>query len=55
VSDGGVAIELIQTDLSEEAIWGTPKANSVIYPEEAVPDRPASRGRRAVANMLNSC
>jgi len=48
-------IELIQTDLSEEAIWGAPKANSVLYPEEAVPAPRVACGCGAVGNLLNSC
>src|SRR5262249_49535585 len=29
-----------QTNLSEDEIWGAPKAKSVIYPEDRVPDGP---------------
>jgi len=32
IEDSGVAIEFIQTELSEEEIWGSPKLNSFIYP-----------------------
>ena len=37
IEDDGAPIELIETDLSEDEIWGEPKANSVIYPEAVVP------------------
>ena len=37
IEDEGVPIELIQTTLSDEEVFGEPKANSVIYPEETVP------------------
>jgi hypothetical protein len=40
IEDSGVPIEFIQTNLSEEEIWGAPKAKSVIYPEDSVPDGP---------------
>jgi hypothetical protein len=40
IEDSGVPIEFIQTDLTDEEIWGAPKANSVIYPENLVPERP---------------
>ena len=42
IEDSGVPIEFIQTDLSEDDIWGSPKANSVIYPEALVPDGPVT-------------
>ena len=35
VEIAGAPVEFIETDLSEEEIWGTgPKAGSVIYPDE---------------------
>ena len=37
IEEDGIPIELIETDLSDDEIWGEPKANSVIYPEETVP------------------
>ena len=37
IEDDGVPIELIETELTEDEIWGEPKAHSVIYPEETVP------------------
>ena len=37
IEEEGVPIELIETELTEDEIWGEPKANSVIYPEETVP------------------
>ena len=37
IEEEGVPIELIETELTEAEIWGEPKANSVIYPEETVP------------------
>jgi len=37
IEDQGVPIELIETTLSDEEVFGEPKANSVIYPEETVP------------------
>ena len=37
IEDEGVPIELIETALSDEEVFGKPKANSVIYPEETVP------------------
>ncbi len=40
IEDNGVPIEFIETDLSEEDIWGKPKASSVIYPEAKVPNSP---------------
>ena len=40
IEDSGVPVEFIQTDLTEEEIWGAPKAKSVIYPEDRVPDGP---------------
>ena len=37
IEDDGVPIELIQTELSDEEVFGEPKANSVIYPQAVVP------------------
>lgn len=37
IEDDGIPIELIETQLSDEEVWGEPKAKSVIYPEEVVP------------------
>ena len=37
IEDEGVPIELIETALSDDEVFGEPKANSVIYPEETVP------------------
>ena len=37
IEDDGVPIELIETELSDDDVFGEPKANSVIYPEETVP------------------
>ena len=37
IEDEGVPIELIETALSDEEVFGEPKASSVIYPEETVP------------------
>ena len=37
IEDDGVAVELIETSLSDEEVFGAPKANSVIYPEAVVP------------------
>tara|TARA_Y100000766_G_scaffold176950_1_gene151944 strand:- start:937 stop:1062 length:126 start_codon:yes stop_codon:yes gene_type:complete len=37
IEEEGIPIELIETELTEDEIWGEPKANSVIYPEEAEP------------------
>jgi hypothetical protein len=45
IEDSGVPTELIQTNLSEEEIWGAPKAKSVIYPEDRVPDGPGTLHR----------
>jgi len=36
IEEDGVPIEFIETTLSEDEIWGEPKANSVIYPEAQV-------------------
>ena len=33
----GAPLELIETALSDDELFGEPKANSVIYPEAAVP------------------
>ncbi|VVC75602.1 hypothetical protein AQUSIP_08920 [Aquicella siphonis] len=35
IDDHGTPIEFIETTLSEEEIWSGPKANSVIYPDDA--------------------
>ena len=40
IEEDGVPIEFIETTLSEDEIWGEPKANSVIYPEAQVPTSP---------------
>jgi len=37
IEDDGVPIELVETDLSDEEVFGEPKANSVIYPQALVP------------------
>jgi len=37
IEDDGVPIELVETDLSDEEVFGEPKANSVIYPQAVVP------------------
>jgi len=37
IEDDGVPIELVETDLSNEEVFGEPKANSVIYPQAVVP------------------
>ena len=37
IEEEGVPIELIETTLSDDEVFGEPKANSVIYPEETVP------------------
>ena len=37
IEDDGVPVELIETRLSDEEVFGEPKANSVIYPEAVVP------------------
>ncbi len=37
IEDDGVLIELIETALSDDELFGEPKANSLIYSEEAVP------------------
>ena len=37
IEDDGVPVELIETVLSDEEVFGEPKANSVIYPEAVVP------------------
>jgi hypothetical protein len=42
IEDSGVPIEFIQTNLSEDELWGAPKSKSVIYPEDSVPDGPAN-------------
>ena len=37
IEDDGVPVELIETSLRDEEVFGAPKANSVIYPEAVVP------------------
>ena len=37
IEDDGIPIELIETSLSDDEVFGEPKAQSVIYPEEVVP------------------
>ena len=37
IEDDGVPVELIETQLSDEEVFGAPKANSVIYPQDVVP------------------
>jgi len=37
IEDDGIPIELIETSLSDDEVWGEPKAQSIIYPEEVVP------------------
>jgi hypothetical protein len=55
IEDSGVPIEFIQTNLSEDEIWGAPKSKSVLYPEDRVPDSPANvRGRAAGVPSLTT-
>ena len=37
IEDNGIPIELIETSLSDDEVFGEPKAQSIIYPEEVVP------------------
>ena len=37
IEDDGAPVELIETGLSDEAVFGAPKAKSVNYPEAVVP------------------
>ena len=37
IEDDGIPIELIETSLTDHEVFGEPKAQSTIYPEEVVP------------------